>query len=112
MRGVLQLPFFFSREWRPGAVPDVEDAYKMFPFVQRVDNSVGAWFLPKKQMAKFLAFPNDCTALPKSLQTVNSTGQIIDPCNGVFVGFGINDFVDALHVSQCAVGQPIEVWHG
>src|SRR6266513_758306 len=90
MRGVLQLPFFFSREWRPGAVPDVEDAYKMFAFVQRVDNSVGAWFLPKKQMAKFLAFPNDCPALKKSLQTVNLAGQIIEPCKGAFGGFRIN----------------------
>ena len=67
MRGELQLPFFLCGERRPGAVPDVENAHKTFAFVQRVDNSVGAWFLPKEQLAKFLAFLSDCTALRKSL---------------------------------------------
>jgi hypothetical protein len=58
MRGEQQTPFFLCGERRPGAVPDVENAYKTFALVQGVDNSVGAWFFPQKQMAKFLAFPN------------------------------------------------------
>jgi len=39
-------------------------------------------------------------------------GQIIEPCKGAFGGFRINEFIDGLHVSQGAVGQPNEVWHG
>jgi hypothetical protein len=48
-------------------MPDVENAHNMVAFIQCVDNSVGAWLLSEKQMAKFLAFRNDCTALGKSL---------------------------------------------
>ena len=70
MQGELQLSFFLCGERRPRTVTDVENAHKMFTFVYRVDNSVGVWLLPKKRMAKFLAFRNDCTALGKSLQRV------------------------------------------
>jgi len=67
MQGELQLSFFLCGERRPRTVTDVENAHKMFTFVYRADNSVGVWLLPKKQMAQFLAFRNDCTALGKSL---------------------------------------------
>jgi len=67
MQGELQLPFSLCGERRPRTVPDVENVQKMFAFIYRVDNSVGVWLLPKKQMAQFLAFRNDCTALGKSL---------------------------------------------
>ena len=62
--------FLLRRECGPRTVPDVENVHNMAAFVYRVNDSVGAWFLPKK-MAKFLAFPNDCPALGKSLQTIN-----------------------------------------
>jgi hypothetical protein len=48
-------------------MPDMENVHNVVAFIHRVDNSVGAWLLPKKQMAMFLAFRNDCTALRKSL---------------------------------------------
>jgi hypothetical protein len=104
--------FFLCGERRPGAVPEVENAYKTFALVQGADNSVGAWFFPKKQMATFLAFPNDCTALRQALQTVNLAGQIIEPSKGALGGFRVNEVINGLHVSQGAVGQPNEVWHG
>jgi hypothetical protein len=63
--------FLLRRECSPRTVPDVENDHNMAAFVYRVNDSVGAWFLPKKKMAKFLAFPNDCPALGKSLQTIN-----------------------------------------
>lgn len=44
----------------------MDSSYDLIAFVQRVDNSIGAWSFPKEQMAKFLAFWNDCTALWKS----------------------------------------------
>jgi len=67
MRGELQLSFLLCGERGPRTVPDVENVHNIVAFVYGVDNSVGAWLLPKKQVAKFLAFPSDCTALRKSL---------------------------------------------
>src|SRR5882762_1357318 len=111
MREELQLPLFLLRNWRPRTVPDVENVHIVVAFIYRVDNSVDAWFLPTKQMAKFLSFRNDCTVLRKWLQTVNLAGQIIEPCKGAFGGFRINEFLDGSHVSQGAVGQSNEVRH-
>jgi hypothetical protein len=67
LNGELQLSFFLSGECCPRTVPDVENVHNAVAFIHRVDNSVGAWLLPKKQMPKFLAFRNDGAALRKSL---------------------------------------------
>src|SRR6266478_9293727 len=109
MRGELQPSFFLCGERRPRTVPDVEYIHNVVAFIHRVDNSVGAWFLPKKQMAKFLTFWDDCTALRKSLQTINFFGGFIEPGSRPFGSIRFNEFIDGLHVSQGAVGQPNEV---
>lgn len=59
----LHLLFVFCGERSPRSVPDVENVHNMIAFVQRINDSVGAWFFPKKQMAKSLAFGDDCTSL-------------------------------------------------
>src|SRR5437660_6860046 len=110
MRGELQPSFFLCGERRPCTVPDVENVHNVVAFIHRVDNSVGAWLLPKEQMAKFLAFRNDCPALRKSLQTINFFGEFIEPGSRPFGSIRFNEFVDSLHIPQGAVGQSNKVW--
>ena len=59
--------FSLRRACSPRTVPDVENVHNAVAFIHGVHNSVPAWLSPKKQMAKFLTFWNDCPTLGKSL---------------------------------------------
>ena len=91
---------------------NVKNVDRSVAFVDGVDDPVDVWLTAKRQMAKFLIFWNDRSAVGILLQTINRLGKIVEPGRSRFRTISFNEFVNGFHVAQGALGKPNEVWHG
>ena len=108
----LQKFFWLGQDGISGTVPDVKNVHGLFAFIQRVDDSVRVWILTKKQMAKLPVLRNDRTPSAKSLKTMNSFCQSVEPRERTFGRANFDEFVNGFHISKGAIRRPDEVLHG
>jgi hypothetical protein len=72
--------------------------------VDGVDDPVDVWLTTRKQMAKFLSFWNDGSAVGILLQTINRLGKFVEPGRSRFRTISFNKFLNGFHVAQGALG--------
>ena len=61
-------------------------------FVDGLGDAVDVWLTAKKQMAKFLIFWNDRSAVGISLRTINRFGKFVEPGRSRFRTISFNEY--------------------
>jgi hypothetical protein len=85
-------------------VANVKNVDYSVVFVDGVDDPVDVWLTTRKQMAKFLSFWNDGSAVGILLQTINRLGKFVEPGRSRFRTISFNKFLNGFHVAQGALG--------